>query len=98
MGKRKVSILEPASTSVAEIAWFIENKGLPQTAKKFVDEAFKFFKSLSDEQLEHRPCKYPKWKVLRYRCVPYKKKYVVAYLSLEKEIVICDFVPAKLLK
>ena len=42
MGKRKVSILEPAATAVAEIAWFIENKGLPQTAKKFVDEAFNF--------------------------------------------------------
>ena len=40
MGKRKVSILEPAATAVAEVAWFIENKGLPQTAKKFVTEAF----------------------------------------------------------
>jgi len=39
MGKRKVSILDQASTSVAEIAFFIESKGLPQTAKKFVDEA-----------------------------------------------------------
>ena len=35
-------------------------------------------------------------KDLDYRCVPYKKKYVVAYLSQEKEIVICDFVAAKL--
>jgi hypothetical protein len=43
MGKRKVTILEPAATSVAEVAWFIESLGL-------------------------------------------------------KEIVICDFVPAKLLK
>ncbi|MEP6950202.1 MAG: hypothetical protein ABI863_13035 [Ginsengibacter sp.] len=33
MGKRKVSILEPAATAVAEIALFIESEGLPQTAK-----------------------------------------------------------------
>ena len=46
MGKRKVSILEPAATAVAEIAWFIENKGLPQTAKKIVNEAFYFFENL----------------------------------------------------
>ncbi len=46
MGKRKVSILEPAATAVAEIAWFIENKGLPQTAKNFVNEAFYFFENL----------------------------------------------------
>jgi len=37
LGKRKVSILEPAATAVAEIAFFIESKGLPKTAKKFVD-------------------------------------------------------------
>jgi len=97
MGKRKVSILEPAATTVAEIAFFIEGKGLPQTAKKFVDDAFLFFEKLSDERIIHKPCSYNRWKELNYRCVPYKKKYVVAYLSLETEIVICDFVAAKLL-
>jgi hypothetical protein len=35
MGKRKVSILAPAAEAVADIAFFIESKGLPQTAKKF---------------------------------------------------------------
>lgn len=53
MGKRKVSILEPAATSIAE--------------------------------------------ELKYRCVPYKKKYIVAYISQEKEIIVCEFVAAKLL-
>ncbi len=43
MGKRKVNILEPAATSVAEIAFFIESKGLPKTAKEFVDDTFDFF-------------------------------------------------------
>lgn len=98
MGKRKISILEPVATSVAEISWFIESKGLPQTAKKFVDEAFDFFEALGDDRIEHKPCAYLKWKQLGYRCVPYKKKYIVAYLSLLKEIVICDFVSAKSLK
>ena len=97
MGKRKVSILEPAATAVAEIAWFIEGKGMPKTAKKFVDDAFVFFDKLSDERFIHKPCNYSRWKTLDYRCVPYKKKYVVAYLNQEKEIVICDFVSTKLL-
>ncbi len=97
MGKRKISILEPASPAVAEIAWFIENKGMPQTAKKFVDDVFLFFEKLSDERVIHKPCGYSRWKDLEYRCVPYKRKYVVAYLSQEKEIIICDFVASKLL-
>lgn len=97
MGKRKVSILDIASSAVAEIAFFIEGKGLPQTAKKFVDEAFEFFHKLSNPILEHKPCAYEPWKQLEYRCVPYKKKYVIAYLSRENEIVICEFVSAKLI-
>ena len=98
MGKRKVSILEPAATSVAEIAMFIESRGLPMTAKKFVDEAFAFFEKLSDDRITHHPCNYNPWKWMDYRCIAYKKKYVVAYLSKESEIVICDFVSAKLLR
>ena len=45
MGKRKVSILEPAAAALAEIAWFIESKGMPQTAKKFADDTFTFLKT-----------------------------------------------------
>ena len=97
MGKRKVSILEPAATSVAEIAWFIEHKGLPKTAKKFVDELFGFFQTLSDDRIKHKPCSNGKWKALNYRCISYKK-YVIAYLDLQKEIVICEIAPAKMLK
>ncbi len=97
MGKRKVTILEPAASAVAEVAWFIENLGLEETAKKFVNEVFDFFEKLSDDRIEYKPCSYENWKSLGYRCVPYKK-YIVAYLSLQSEIVICDFTPAKLLK
>lgn len=97
MGKRKVSILEPAATAVAEIAFFIESKGLPKTAKKFVDDAFTFFEKLSDDIIEHKPCRYTAWKELGYRCVNFKKKYVVAYLSLKNEVIICAFIAAKLI-
>lgn len=80
------------------MAYFIESKGMPATAKNFVDEAFDFFDKLSDDFIEHRLCTYSRWKKLGYRCVNYKKKYVVAYLSLSNEIVICDFISSKLLK
>ena len=83
---------------MADIALFIEGKGMPQTAKKFVDEAFEFFEKLSDERIEHKPCNYNNlWKYLDYRCVSYKK-YVVVNLSQQNEIIICDFVASKLLK
>jgi hypothetical protein len=98
MGKRKISILDSAARSVAEVSFFIEVKGLPKTAKKFVDDAFAFFEKISEDKILHQPCKYSRWKQLDYRCINFKSKYVVAYLSLEKEIIICDFVSSKLLK
>jgi len=98
MVKRKVTILQTAATAVAEIAFFIESKGLPSTAKKFVDEAFSFFETLADNIIEHRKCNYNKWKGLDYRCIVFKKKYMVVFISGSTEIIICDFVVAKLIK
>jgi hypothetical protein len=98
MGKRKVTILEPAVEEVARIALFIEGEGLPKTAKEFVDEAFLFFESLSEERIVHRPCKHPAWKQLGLRCVNFRKKYIVSYVNNENEIIICEFALQKLLK
>jgi hypothetical protein len=98
MGKRKVTILEPAVEEVARIALLIESEGLPKTAKKFVDDAFAFFASLSDEHFVHRPCKHPAWKALNLRCVNFRKKYIVSYLDNKSEIIICEFALQKNLK
>ncbi|MBN8578868.1 MAG: hypothetical protein J0L66_18155 [Cytophagales bacterium] len=98
MGKRKVVILEPVTHEVARIAFFIESQGMPETAKKFVDQAFTFYKNLANEKFVHRPCSYEPWQVLNYRCATFKKKYTVAYLNNSDEIVICDFLSQKLIK
>ncbi len=97
MGQRKVTILNTAVDAVAGISYFIVSKGLPETAKKFIDEAFGFFEKLADSQLLHRPCGYIPWRQLTYRCATFRKKYTVAYLEFDSEIVICDFALTKLL-
>jgi hypothetical protein len=98
MGKRKVTILEPAVEEVARIALYIEGEGLSKTAKLFVDEAFAFFDSLSDERFVHRPCKHPAWKKLDLRCANFRKKYIVSYLDNSDEIIVCEFALQKLLR
>jgi len=69
MGKRKVTILEPAVEELARVAMHIEGEGLPKTAKRFVEDAFAFFESLADDRFVHRPCKHPAWKKLDLCCV-----------------------------
>jgi hypothetical protein len=98
MGKRKVVILDKAVEEVANVAYFIEGKGLPTTAKKFVDDAFEYFEHLADDSFVHKPCKEQLWQLLNYRCANYKKKFTIAYLSNHHEIIICDFAMQKLLK
>ena len=97
MGQRKVTILDPATAEVARIALFVEGKGLPATAKKFVDEAFEFFNALADDRKLHHPCNHLPWRLLNYRCTNFRKKYVVAYLDNSDEVIICDFTLQKLL-
>ena len=67
------------------------------TAKNFVDDVYAFFNSLSDNLVEHRNCKYERWRGLNLKCVSYKKKYVIAFRSLEDRIEIYDFVSFKML-
>ena len=97
MDERKVTILETAATAVAEIAYFVENEGYPVAAKKFVDDAFNFFDKISNDIVEYNTCKYKRWASLGYQCAYFRKKYVVAFLSLKTEFIVCDFVSMKLL-
>jgi hypothetical protein len=73
MGKRKVTILDDAVQSVAEVAFYIEGEGLPETAKRFVDEAFLFFEELANELFVHRPCRNATWNSLQFRCANFRK-------------------------
>ncbi len=87
MAQRKISILDKAAEEVAHVAYFIESKGLPETAKKFVDDAFKFFERLGDSRMRHRPCTFSSWKAEGYRCASFKK-YIVAYIDTDREVII----------
>ncbi len=98
MGKRKVTILDSAAEAIASVAFFIEGKGLPVTAKRFVDSVFLFLENVSNGMVVHRECKYDnEWKLFGYKCVSFNK-FVVVYLDQIDEIIVYDFVPAKMLK
>ena len=98
MAQRKVTILDKAVEEVAYVGYFIEGNGMPETAKKFVDAAFIFFNKLSDGRIVHKPCSFSMWKKSGYRCAIFRKKFVVAYLDLNDEVIICDFVLQKLIR
>lgn len=98
MGKREITIKESVSDSVAEIAWFIESKGLIATAEKYADDIYDFFEKLADSRRTHAICRDPQRALLGYKCISYKKKYTVVFLETNKEIIICEFIAAKAIR
>ena len=98
MGKRKVVIPESVIKSIASIAWFIESKGYVATAEKFSDDTYDFINHLATDIVVHSLCKEPVRNLLGQKCKTFKKKYTVVFFESDHELVICEFLPSKLIK
>lgn len=57
MGRREIIVKQSAADGIAEIAWYIESKGLVATAEKFADNVYDFFIKLSDPRRSHATCR-----------------------------------------
>ena len=49
MVDREIIIKESVADSIADIAWYIESRGLVATAEKFADDAYDFLERLADK-------------------------------------------------
>jgi plasmid stabilization system protein ParE len=97
MGGRKISVKQSAADNIAAIAWYIESKGLIRTAEKFTDDVYDFFIKIADNRKRYPVCRDPQRAILDYKCVSYKKKYIVVFIESENEIIICEFISSKLI-
>lgn len=98
MGRRKIIVKQSVADSIAAIAWYIESKGLIATADKFVDNVYDHFIKLSDQKKSYMVCNEPERKSLGYKCTPYKKKYTIVFIESPTELIICEFIPSKLIR
>ena len=95
MGWRKITIKESVADSIAEIAWFIESKGLTATAEQFADDVYDFLIKLSDSRRNHAVCRDAARASIGYKCISYKKKYTIIFLEDDEELIVCEFTPSK---
>ena len=95
MGQREIIIKESVAESVAEIAWYIESKGMVATAEKFADNFYDFLVKLSDSRRTHALCRDPERSLIGYKCIPYKRKYTIVFLASDDELIICEFIQSK---
>jgi plasmid stabilization system protein ParE len=97
MGRRKVIVKQTAADNIAAIAWYIESKDMIATADKFADDVYDYFLKLADARKSYPLCREPKRAMLGFKCIPYKKKYTIAFIETEQEIIICEFISSKLI-
>ena len=97
MGTRKIIVKQSAADTIASIAWFIESKGLIDTANKFTDDAYDFFIKIADTMRLHSICRDSSRAILGYKCIPFKKKYTVVFIESDDEIIICEFILSRLI-
>jgi plasmid stabilization system protein ParE len=95
VGQREVIIKESVADSIAEIAWYIESKGMVATAEKYADDIYDFFMKLSDSRRSYSICRDPERAIIGYKCIPYKRKYTIVFLESDDELIICEFIPSK---
>ena len=73
MGQRKIVIKQSASDSIANIAWFIESKGMLATAEKFSDSVYDYFIKFTDDKRSFALCHDPERAAIGYKCVNFKR-------------------------
>jgi hypothetical protein len=64
-------------------------------AEKFSDDVYDFIVKLADYRKGYRLCRDPERETMGYKCISYKKKYTIAFIELDSEIIICEFILSK---
>jgi hypothetical protein len=96
MGGRKVIVSQTAAYAIAHAADFIESRGLTETAIKFSDSVYEFLEKLSSRVASYSSCREPSRGSLGFKCVQFKK-YTIVFLEFEEELVVCEFLPSKMI-
>ena len=96
---REVVISQTVQDKIADLELFLKNelKLSKQAAKCRCDRMDSLFLSLAGIT-DYPLCRFKKWRVLGYRCVPFEKDWIFAYEVFDDGIIVRGMSHAKLLK
>lgn len=96
---REVVISQAIQDKIDDLELFLKNelKLSKQAAKRRCDRMDSLFQSLAGIA-DYPLCRFKKWRVLGYRCVPFEKDWIFAYEVFDDGIIIRDMLHTKLLK
>lgn len=91
----KVIYAPKARTSINHITDYIEEKGYPATAEKFVQKLYDFGNSLAVFPERYPPCKQPQLVNRNMRCALFHKSYIFVYKRIKNTLVIFNVIHSK---
>ena len=89
---RKVVFRPKTIGKIRDIAIYIEDKGYPITATKFIQQLYDFGQSLADFPEKYPLCRKEAWKKRKLRCAIFKRDYVFIYKLVDNELVIFNVI------
>ena len=92
MEKVEVIFKEVARISIRDIALYIQIKGYPDTAEKFVDRLYKFGYSLATFPDEFPVCRHEKYAKRHLRYAVFEHNYVFIYKTVGSRLVFYNIV------
>ena len=98
MGQReKVTIIfkKRAADNIAKAAFYIAEKGYPETAQKYRKRLYQFGRSLSDFPEKHPICRHQFYAKRKYRCAAFEKTYVFVHKLVKNQLIIYNVIHGK---
>jgi hypothetical protein len=97
MGKTKINFLDTFIENISGISYYIESKGMPQTALIFKDKVFDHISYIDFDKIDFPFCRDVDRALMGLRCIPYNKKYTIVFYQFEKEVIITEFLASKMI-
>ena len=97
MGKTKIIFLDTCIENLASVSFFIESKGLPQTAILLKEKVYDFIEDLNFDKTEYARCRDSERANSGLKCIPFNKKYTIVFYQMDDEVIIIEFVASKMI-
>lgn len=82
---------------MSDLIYFIESKGIKETAQKYVAKVYAFIESMNFEKVQFAYCKDEARSNIGLKCIGYKRKYTIVFYQFSDEVIITEYIPYKML-
>jgi hypothetical protein len=97
MGQVRIRYAGEFADDLADLVYFIESKGLKDTANKYIERVYAFIESLNFEAVNYAYCHNLKRAALGLKCIRFNSKYTIVFYQFSDEVIITNFVPSKMI-